>query len=158
MATELDWEKAIGFVLKFEGGKVDDKLDRGGKTCRGVTQRTLDSYRKSKNLNLKDVFNISDSEVYDIYKNNYWKAVNADGLDGPYACVMFDFAVNSSVSRALRYSKLANGNISKLIQMRREFYKKIVKNDPTQQKFLKGWLRRIDELEKYVAAWDLIKF
>lgn len=158
MADSLDWEKSIGFVLKREGGKVDNKMDRGGRTMCGITQNTFNDYRKSLKLPPKDVFEITDDEVKTIYKTRYWNVIDCDKLDGKYACVLFDLCVNSGSNRAKKYHSIAKGNVSKLIELRRAFYNKIVQNDASQKVFLNGWMNRIDELEKYVAAWNLIKF
>jgi len=41
------FETALPFVLRWEGGFVDHPADPGGRTNRGVTQRTYDAWRQS---------------------------------------------------------------------------------------------------------------
>ena len=59
----------LKFILAREGGYVNSKNDRGGPTNKGVTQVTYNSYRRSKNLPTKDVRDITQQEVEDIYYN-----------------------------------------------------------------------------------------
>ena len=39
------FERALTFVLRWEGGYVDHPADPGGATNYGVTQRTYDAWR-----------------------------------------------------------------------------------------------------------------
>lgn len=160
--TELDWQKIISFIIAREGGSTytNHKDDRGGGTRYGITDATYSAYRKSVDMPTQSVLYIEyPEEVYRIYKNNYWIPAGCDKMNDPkYALVIMDLSVNSGVSRALRYNSIANGDIKKLIEMRKEFYNRIVKNDPTQKVFLKGWMNRIKHVEDYIAAWDLIQF
>jgi lysozyme family protein len=160
--TELDWQKSISKVLQLEGGNkyTNHKEDSGRGTRYGITDVTYSAFRKSMNMPEQSVLHIEyPAEVYKIYKTLYWIPAGCDKMSDPkYAFVLFDFCVNSGLSRAKNYHKIAKGDVKKLITLRREFYNKIVKNNPSQIVFLKGWMNRIDHVEKYVAAWDLIKF
>lgn len=69
-----NFKKTLKFVLQREGGYVNDPTDLGGETNKGITYRTYNAYRKSKGLKPQSVKDISDSEVEDIYYNNYYKA------------------------------------------------------------------------------------
>lgn len=159
MTTKLDFDKAFGFVISKEGGYVNHPNDRGGSTNFGICQSTFDQFRESMGMPTLSVLHIEHHEVVKIYKYNYWLPAGCDKLDdGKYACVIFDLAVNSGASRAKKYDLLAKGNIETLFKLREEFYNKIVKNDPSQKVFLKGWMNRIADLRKYIAAWDLITF
>ena len=49
------FKKALAFVLKWEGGFVNDPDDKGGATNKGITQTTYNSYLKSKKQKTKSV-------------------------------------------------------------------------------------------------------
>jgi lysozyme family protein len=52
---------------------------------------------------------IADSEVAAIYKNLYWDRVSGDNLPDGVDFAVFDFAVNSGVSRAAKYLQAVVG-------------------------------------------------
>ena len=97
-----NYAKCLAQVLKYEGGYVDHPKDPGGPTNKGVTQAVYDSWRKSQNLPTQSVRAIADSEVAAIYKNLYWDRISGDNLPAGVDFAVFDFAVNSGVSRAAK--------------------------------------------------------
>lgn len=97
-----NYPQALKQVLKYEGGYVDHPKDPGGPTNKGITQAVYDNWRKSQNLSIQSVRAITDSEVAAIYKNLYWDRVSGDLLPSGVDFAVFDFAVNSGVSRAAK--------------------------------------------------------
>jgi lysozyme family protein len=97
-----NYPQALRQVLKYEGGYVDHPKDPGGPTNKGVTQEVYDDWRKSQNLPVQSVRNIADSEVAAIYKNLYWDRISGDNLPSGVDFAVFDYAVNSGVSRAAK--------------------------------------------------------
>ena len=97
-----NYPQALKQVLKYEGGYVDHPKDPGGPTNKGVTQAVYDNWRKSQNLSTQSVRAIADSEVAAIYKNLYWDRISGDNLPSGVDFAVFDFAVNSGVSRAAK--------------------------------------------------------
>ena len=97
-----NYPQALKQVLKYEGGYVDHPKDPGGPTNKGVTQAVYDNWRKSQNLPTQSVRAIADSEVAAIYKNLYWDRISGDNLPSGVDFAVFDFAVNSGVSRAAK--------------------------------------------------------
>ena len=97
-----NYPQALKQVLKYEGGYVDHPKDPGGPTNKGVTQAVYDNWRKSQNLSIQSVRAIADSEVAAIYKNLYWDRISGDLLPSGVDFAVFDFAVNSGVSRAAK--------------------------------------------------------
>ena len=97
-----NYPQALKQVLKYEGGYVDHPKDPGGPTNKGVTQAVYDNWRKSQNLSIQSVRAIADSEVAAIYKNLYWDRISGDNLPDGVDFAVFDFAVNSGVSRAAK--------------------------------------------------------
>lgn len=92
---EADWEEAIEFVLKMEGGAVaeHDPKDPGGTTKFGISQRAY------PNL---DIENLTLDQVKEIYKKDYWQLCCCDQLPRAYALCVFDTAVNQGPGRAIR--------------------------------------------------------
>ena len=97
-----NYAQALKQVLKYEGGKVDDPRDPGGRTAFGITQDTYNAWRKKQNLPTIDVYNISQTEVAAIYRQEYWDRISGDLLPSGVDFAVFDFAVNSGVSRAAK--------------------------------------------------------
>lgn len=103
------YRRSLALVLAHEGGYLDHPKDPGGPTNKGITQKTYDAYRKVKGLPLQSVKLLSSTETDDIYKRQFWSLVHADDLPAGLDYAVFDFAVNSGVSRAVRYLQLAVG-------------------------------------------------
>jgi lysozyme family protein len=97
-----NYAQALKQVLKYEGGYVDHPKDPGGPTNKGVTQAVYDAWQKSQNLPTQSVRNISDATVAAIYKQQYWDRINGDNLPAGVDFAVFDYAVNSGVSRAAK--------------------------------------------------------
>lgn len=137
------FKKALGFVLKMEGGFVNDPNDRGGATNKGITQTTYNSYLRKKGRPTKDVRNITDAEVEDIYYNSYWLTAGCDKMLPIFAVYCFDTAVNMGVGRVkplLQACKYTDPDVFIIERIRK--YKEFAKNQ-TQRKFLFGWLNRV---------------
>lgn len=146
------FDKALKFVLRWEGGYSNHKDDVGGATNKGVTQATYNTWLFSNGKNLKDVRHISDDEVRQIYYNNYWLKAGCDKMTEKFAIICFDTAVNMGVSRVsefLKYAKYKSTDKFLLARIRKyvEFAK--VGN---QKVFLQGWLNRVMDLEKYINS------
>ena len=97
-----NFAKALAQVLRYEGGFSDHPEDPGGATMKGVTQAVYDAWRKAGNLPTQSVRYISDLEVGAIYRQQSWDKISGDDLPDGIDFAVFDFAVNSGVSRAAR--------------------------------------------------------
>ncbi len=53
-----DFQRALTFVLKAEGGYTNHPSDRGGPTNKGILQREYDNYRRAEGLPPADVRDI----------------------------------------------------------------------------------------------------
>ena len=151
--ADLEYPNMLKFVLAREGGYVNRKTDRDGPTNKGVTQTTYNSYRRSKNLPTKDVKEISQQEVEDIYYNNYYKASGADKIENPrLALYVFDTAILHGVYGAKQILKKSGGDLEKFEQLRREHYYKEVEQNPEQKEYLQGWLNRVNHVKDYAKT------
>lgn len=164
---------ALPFILRWEGGFVDDPADPGGRTNKGITQKVYDGWRRRQGLATQDVKSIADAEVRAIYETDYWMPPRCDLLEDPLDLVQFDTAVNMGVGRAIRFLQSAAGCgvdgdfgpgtqravsgcdhgelVAKYCDTREAYYRKLVVKNPALNKFLKGWLNRLNALRKEVG-------
>lgn len=105
--------ECLKFVLKWEGGLSNHPADRGGKTNKGITQGTYDSYRMKKNLPLRGVEFITDDEVKEIYYRNYFVPSKADKMPPPLDLAVFDTAVNMGVKASAKLLQKALNALNK---------------------------------------------
>lgn len=96
-----NFNQSLQMVLAHEGGYVNHPDDPGGPTNRGITLRVLAAHY-GRDVTARDVQNISDDTVATIYRRNYWDTARCNLLPSGLDYAVFDFAVNSGVSRAVR--------------------------------------------------------
>ncbi|NDB68403.1 MAG: hypothetical protein EB015_10455 [Methylocystaceae bacterium] len=161
-----NYPQALKQVLKYEGGYVDHPKDPGGPTNKGITQAVYDSWQKSQNLPTQSVRNISDATVAAIYKQQYWDRIRGDDLPSGVDFAVFDYAVNSGVSRAAKTLQnivgvTPDGQIGPAtIQAAKDYVAMTVTNKrlafmqslsiwPT---FGKGWAARIADVKNQILA------
>lgn len=101
--------RALPRVLAYEGGKVDDPRDPGGRTNQGVTQVVYTAWRTRKKQPARDVYLMTDSERDAIYRAQYWDAVQGDKLPAGVDFVVFDGAVNSGPKQSIKWLQRALG-------------------------------------------------
>lgn len=100
--TASSFARALTAVLKHEGGYVNHPDDPGGATNKGITLATFRAYVK-KGGTVQDLKNITDVQVATVYRKHYWDAVKGDALPAGVDYAVFDFAVNSGPSRAIKF-------------------------------------------------------
>lgn len=99
---ERNFARALSLVLKSEGGWSDNPADPGGATMKGVTLATFRRYIDPKGTK-DDLRHITDAQLAQVYRQQYWAAVGGDDLPDGVDYAVFDFAVNSGPGRAARY-------------------------------------------------------
>ncbi len=72
-AISESFKISLDRVLEYEGGYVNDPVDRGGETNYGITIKTARAYGYTGSMR-----DIPKSLVHEIYFNNYWKTQNLD--------------------------------------------------------------------------------
>jgi len=97
-----NFKRCMGPLLVWEGGYSNHPKDPGGPTNKGVTQKVYDAYRANHGKTKQSVKLITNKEVEDIYKSQYWDPVKGDLLPAGVDLAVFDFAVNSGTARAAR--------------------------------------------------------
>ena len=93
--------RCLDLILGHEGGYVDHPDDPGGATNMGITHATLAAWRGAP-VSRDDVRAMGRDEAGEIYRANYWNALNCDALPKGVDLVLFDFGVNAGVGRAAK--------------------------------------------------------
>ena len=191
-----DFEIAYGETEIREGGYVNDPVDPGGETHRGVARRfhpdwegweIIDKYKADFPEDFKRRIN-DDQKLVDLskalYRKKYWNPIRGDEIpDQHIANKVFDTGVNQGVATSVRYLqeglnllnrdqknypdievdgkfgdltlktlksflKLENDQPDYLLKMmnvmQAAFYIDVMRRKPSQQKFARGWLNRVD--------------
>lgn len=151
-------------ILQWEGGYVWDPDDRGGATNKGIT---IDTYRTvfGKDKTIEDLKTLSIPEFTMVLKRYYWDRWKADEiLNQSVAEILVDWVwgsgkwgiiipqgllkvVDDGLVGRITIAALNNQDQSEFHEQvkkaRYTFINGIIKNDPTQEKFHKGWNNRI---------------
>jgi lysozyme family protein len=151
-----DQRRAVGYV--------NDPDDNGGETKFGVA--------KNANMDL-DIANLTWDQAKTVYFKRYWLNGSCDKLPNRVGVLHFDGCVNHGVGRANKFLQQALGvgvdgvigpitaekafslnDVSICLDIciqREQFYRRIVANNPSQGKYLGGWLRRINEMRDFTT-------
>lgn len=105
-----NFREALTHVLKHEGGYVNHPSDPGGATNKGVTLANFRRYVKPGGT-VADLKRLTVDQAAIVYKRYYWDAVLGDMLPGGVDYAVFDYAVNSGPSRAVKHLQRVVGAI-----------------------------------------------
>lgn len=153
------FERVVGFIMKKEGGYVNNPNDAGGETKFGISKRQYPTL---------DIKNLTIQQAAAIYQRDYYDKIWGDNLPFAWALVLTDFAVNAGVAVAVRRLQQLVGVkvdgifgqktfdatnavtdieiwIIRYTAARHAYYQSLVDNNPNMRFFLKGWLRRAVE-------------
>lgn len=156
------------FILRWEGGFVDDPLDRGGATNKGITIGTFRNFY-GKEATVEQLKNITGEQWLHIFKCGYWDKWKADDIKNQsIADIVVDWAWASGTITSIKQVQeilgvavdgiVGNDTLTaintadqrslfdKIHSRRIEFVENIVKRNPSQSRFLKGWKNRINSL------------
>ena len=175
IAFSLKWEGGRNFTI-VNGRPVikgTAKADLGGATAYGITWSTLKTAHKGGIVSHDDICKLTVDEAKLIYKKNFWDRYKWEELEFPVALCCLDCCINhggfaSILQRAVidcGQSVIVDGKfgpktfaalkacepqkLAKAIyNQRQKYYEKIVARNPSQKVFLKGWMRRADEMAR----------
>lgn len=163
-----DYKKLKPFILRWEGGFVNDKDDLGGITNKGVTLSTFRTvYGQNKTVN--DLKNMTDQQWETIFKRFFWDKWRADEIEdqsvanilvdwvwasGAYGIkipqsmlrVTIDGMVGAKTIAAVN-AKDGKTFFAEIKKERIAFIDRICNSRPQNKKFKKGWLNRINSLK-----------
>lgn len=165
-----DFVKYAPLLRSLEKGIANDPYDRGGFTVDGVTLSTFRRFY-GHDKEEADLRSITPPQWRSIMKTGYWDVCKADGInDQRTAELIVDWCVNSGTARIRNVQTilevrpdgcvgpvtLAAINSSdpdelygRIMSARVAWYERIVRNDPSQRRFLKGWMNRLERLKDH---------
>jgi len=162
-----NWEKSCDKVLESEGGYRLTTLvgDSGGQTYAGIARNPNPHW---EGWELIDKGETPPKEIVrSFYKANFWDKIRGDELPVGVDYLVYDFAVNAGVGRAVKTLQSAVGTnpdgaigpatlaavksstnlVEKFSNVKEAFYKGIVERKPDQARFIKGWLNRVEHVQ-----------
>jgi lysozyme family protein len=158
-----DFSRAIPFVLRHEGGYVNDPSDSGGETNFGISKASYPDL---------DIANLTVEQATAIYASDYWNGYGEID-DQLLATKVFDMAVNAGpgtsikclqrACNAMGASLTVDGGmgpntvyaanrmnpsllVPEFIKACVDHYTAIVGVHPEDAKFLNGWLARAQDV------------
>ncbi len=164
-----DYKNIIPFIKRFEGGYANHPNDRGGCTNMGVTIATYRSYYgRSKTCN--DLRKLTEEQWRHIFKSGFWDRIKGDQIECQSVANMIVDYVWASGVYGIKYTQqilgvYADGKVGaktlaainnypnqkelfdKIKQRRLDHFAAIVKNNPSQKVFYKGWCNRVNSLK-----------
>ncbi|MBP8216061.1 MAG: glycoside hydrolase family 108 protein [Thauera sp.] len=139
-------------VLRHEGGYVNHPSDPGGETNMGISRRSYPG---------EDIRGMTRDRAGEIYRRDFWDAVQGDDLPAGLDLVAFDAAVNSGVSRGAKWLQQAVGvtadgvigpktalaaqgaNVARAVQDATEARLNFLRGLKTWSAFGAGWTSRV---------------
>lgn len=172
-----DFKQAYAKTAQWEGGYANVTGDLGQETANGISRKfwpkwngwkIVDANKPLRNGQMiKDPAFLHEVELF--YLNEFWYRMKGDKITSQrVAGFIYDWYVNSGNSALKAIQGLVNvtkdgimGNksiseinaqnefvfMSRLISARTAFVEDIVKRNPSQRKFLVGWLNRINSFK-----------
>jgi len=158
-------------IFKWEGGFSNDPVDRGGPTNKGITISTWKQvgYDKDgdKDIDTEDLLLMSSEDATRILRLFYWNRWRADEiLNQSIAEILVDWVwcsgkwgiiipqrileveddgiVGRCTLAAVNQSD-AKGLHVLIYKHRLDFIQRIIQRDPTQKRFERGWIRRLND-------------
>ena len=158
-------ENLIPILLSWEGGFVDDPIDLGGATNKGVTLKTFKQFY-GRDKTVFDLKNITNEQWLYIFKKGYWDVCKADLIESQsVANMVVDFYYNSGFHSIKTLQKVLNISVDGVVgvntlrainlcraeelfdkykKARLDFLEEICENRPLNNKFLRGWQNRVN--------------
>jgi len=160
---QVTFKLGLAFVFEVEGIESDDPEDKGGLTRFGIAQ----NYNPDV-----DVAQLTRDQAALRYLTNYFYPANCEDYPRPIAIAVFDAAVNHGPVTAIKLLQAAlrvttDGLIGPItiaaieardsqqllvnfLSHRALRYHEIAVNEPSQTRFIRGWMRRLFKLQQYI--------
>lgn len=143
-STTLSRPAVIDWVIDVQEGGSTRVVDSGGVTRYGI------SADANPDVNVES---LGRDGARRIYKERYWDALDLDVVEPRLAAVAFDASVNHGPAKAREMMVEAEGDVSRLLELRREEYARLVAADPEKYgRYEKGWENRLAKLEEKIGG------
>jgi lysozyme family protein len=166
------FENFVDRLLVLEGGFAILKNDKGGATKYGVTLQTWKEFGHDKDgdgdIDVEDIKLLTPEDAKSIAKKIFWDYFKADQISNQtIAEFICDWGYNSgrtTIAKKVqtllglkadgifgaqtigRINSINQAEFFNLLKLSRlDFVRKIVERDPTQERFYKGWVNRINK-------------
>ena len=96
----MNFDAAFDALIRHEGGYVDSRVDPGGATKYGISKRSYPDL---------DIPNLTLDQAKAIYLRDFWTRADCDAMPDGIKFDVFDMAVNSGVTAAIRVVQRAVG-------------------------------------------------
>lgn len=180
MAT---FETSYHITEMMEGGYSNHSLDKGKETYAGISRASFPNWegwkfidKKAKPIQTNSFFSDLTMPVRNFYRANFWLPLQCVSMPQVVANQLFDYAVNSGKSRAVKSLQSvlnslgaflevdgligvktlgalsrfdANKIAEKLLLERENFINKLAQSQP---QFKNGWLNRIAYLKTHLST------
>lgn len=151
--AKQNYNECLKRLLKDEGGYTNDPNDNGGPTNFGITIADYRRYVKP-DATATDVKNMKQSEAEAIYRKRYWDAINADNLPSGVDYCVFDYGVNSGITRAKKIYAQKSETVKDPVALinaicdERLTFMKGIRGGKDWQVFGRGWSNRVAGVRK----------
>ena len=178
--NKAKFDSVIGGSFGFEGGYVNNKYDRGGKTNYGITEIFMEQYKNAlPGGKVKPVEELTKEDAYNLYFAMWNNKRLGEVRDKNLAFVLNDYMINSNEWEvAKRVQRILNINgenlkpdgvfgtktldaihradkewlIEQILIDRYNNYRKIVANDGSQINNFAGWINRLNKVAEIVGS------
>lgn len=136
-----NWERAITWILKWEGGFQANPADKGN-YYNGQLIGTKYGISAASWGGQYDIPNLTIEQAKEIYRKHYWQASGADKLAWPLCLLVMDTAILHGVGAATKWLKEAGPNPYKFAARRLRVYT----GSDNWKNFGAGWVNRTADL------------
>lgn len=155
----MEFDEAIKFILKEEGGYVNDPKDSGGETNYGISKRAFPN---------EDIKGLTIDRAKWLYFEHYWKKGCCDKMPDNIQLMHLDACVNMGIGAASKILQKTIGveedgvigaktmervnrgvNLYWYAMNRMNAYMTIITANPKNAKFAKGWSGRVLRVMNY---------
>lgn len=164
-----EFQQAVEYVLKWEGGLEEDANDPGGITAYGISYRFLKSVKPETTED--DIRHLTRDSAIIIYKQYFWEGKMYDKILNQNVCnYLFDTDVNEGAAMACKIAQRALWSLNHDMSLlddgvlgsqtldainhagflllpplrseRAGYYRLLIALNPNDKRYQKDWLRR----------------